>query len=71
MIGLTRTVEAGCPVLDTVLGEVLVPTRPAGQLAQELRVVVGTDEAWTQLWSGGLAAGDVPPDERTEDHGKE
>jgi len=34
-------------------------------------VVVGTDEAWTQLWSGGLAAGDVPPDERTEDHGKE
>jgi hypothetical protein len=54
-----------------VLGEVLVPTRTAGQLAQELRVVVGTDEAWTQLWSGGLAAGDVPPDEHAEDHGKE
>ena len=71
MIGLTRTVEAGYPVLDTVLGEVLVPTRPAGQLAQELRVVVRTDEAWTQLWSGGLAPGDVSPDEHAEDHRKE
>ena len=32
-----------------VLGQVLVPTRPARQLAQELRVVVRTDEARTQL----------------------
>jgi hypothetical protein len=70
-VGLTRTVEAGYPVLDTVLGEVLVPTRPAGQLAQELRIVVRTNEARTQPRSGGLAAGDVPPDEHAEDQSKE
>jgi hypothetical protein len=70
-VGLTRTVEAGCPVLDKVLRQVLVPTRPARQLAQELRVVVRTDEARTQLGSCGLAAGDVPPDEHAEDHSKE
>jgi hypothetical protein len=71
-VGPTRTVEARYPVLDTVLGEVLVPTRPARQLAQELRVVVRTDEARTQpLRRGGLPAGDVPPDEHAEDHSKE
>jgi hypothetical protein len=69
--GLTRTVDAGYPVLDTVLGKVFVPTRPARQLAQELRVVVRTDEAGTQLRGGGLAAGGVPPDEHAEDQSKE
>jgi hypothetical protein len=70
-VGLTRTVEVGYPILDTVLGEVLVPTRPARQLAQELRVVVRTDEARTQLRSGGLTAGNVPPGDHAEDHSKE
>jgi hypothetical protein len=71
--GLTRTVDAGYPVLDTVLGlgEVLVPTRPTRQLAQELRVVVRTDEARTQRRGGGLAAGGVPPDEYAENQSKE
>jgi hypothetical protein len=70
-VGPTRTVEASYAVLDTALGEVLIPTRPARQLAQELRVVVRTDEARTQLRRGGLAAGHVPPDEHAEDHSKE
>jgi len=70
-VGLTRTVDAGYPVLDTVLGEVLVPTGPARQLAQELRVIVRADKARTQSRGGGLAAGGVPPDEHAEDHSKE
>jgi hypothetical protein len=70
-VGLTRTVDADYPVLDTVLGEVLVPTGPARQLAQELRVVVRADEARTKAGSGGLAAGGIPPDEHAEDHSKE
>jgi hypothetical protein len=67
----TRTVEAGSPVLDTVLGKVLVPTRPARQLAQELRVVVRTDETRAQRRTAGLATGDVPPDEHAKDQSKE
>ena len=67
----TRTVEAGYPVLDTVLGQVLVAPRPARQLAQELRVVVRTDEARTQLRGSGLATGGVPPHEHAEDHSKQ
>jgi hypothetical protein len=70
-VGLTRTVEAGDPVLDTILRKVLVPTRPARQLAQELRVVVRADEARTQLRGGGLATGGVPPDEHAEDQSKQ
>jgi hypothetical protein len=54
-----------------VLGEVLVPTGPARQLAQELRVVVRADEARTKSGSGGLAPGGIPPDEHAEDHSKE
>jgi hypothetical protein len=53
-----------------VLGQVLVPTRSARQLAQELRVVVGTDEPRTQPRSAGLAAGDIPPGEHAEDQSK-
>jgi hypothetical protein len=63
---LTRTVDTGYPVLDTALRKVLVPPGPARQLAQELRVVVRTDEAGTQLRTGGLAGGGVPPDEHAE-----
>ena len=70
-MSVTRTVEAGYPVLDTVLGKVLVPPRPARQLAQELRVVIRTDEARAQLRAGGLAAGGVPPGEHAEDQSKE
>jgi hypothetical protein len=69
-VGLTRSVDAGHPVLDTVLGEVLVPTGPARQLAQELRVVVRADKARTQSGSCGLATGGVPPDDHAEDHSK-
>jgi hypothetical protein len=54
-----------------VLGQVLVPTRPARQLAKELRVVVRTDEARTQLRRSRLATGGVPPNEHTEDHSKQ
>jgi hypothetical protein len=54
-----------------LLGQVLVPTRPARQLAKELRVVVRTDEARTQLRRSRLATGGVPPNEHTEDHSKQ
>jgi hypothetical protein len=70
-VDITRTVEAGYPVLDTVLRQVLVPTRPARQLAQEVRVVVRADEARTQLRRSGLATGGVPPNEHAEDHSKQ
>jgi len=54
-----------------VLGQVLVPTRPARQLAKELRVVVRTDEARTQTRGSRLAPGGVPPNEHAEDHSKQ
>jgi hypothetical protein len=67
----TRTVEAGYLVLDAGLREILVPPRPARQLAEELRVVIRTDEARAQLRAGGLAAGGVPPHEHAEDQSEE